>query len=358
MPRHLCKQVKLMLFILLNLMMIFNGMAQNQKRIEGNWQGTFQLRFVFKISADAAGNLTATFDSPDQASVNVPVSKITFVNDTLYIAMDFAGLTFVGTMNYDHEVIQGQLSQYGLTYSMELKRLEQLLPYMAPRLTESGERELDYTYRVPEQFDDGWETADMSAAGIDEHKINELMHDVLNEQYQNVHSILVVKNEKLVIEEYFYGFHRHKKHGIHSVTKSILSALFGIAMDRQLITDLDEKIQGYFPEYADVLNQGAKSQITLRHLLTMTAGFEYDEDSYSFFDDRNSHVAMDKSGNPIRYIFESPLQNQPGEKFNYNSGLSITLGEIIKRASSLPADKFAEKYLFAPLGISDYYWAI
>ena len=49
----------------------------------------------------AAGNLTATFDSPDQASVNVPISKVTFVNDTLYIAMDFAGLTFVGAIDYD-----------------------------------------------------------------------------------------------------------------------------------------------------------------------------------------------------------------------------------------------------------------
>jgi len=84
-----------MLFILLNLIIIFNGMAQNQQKIEGNWQGTFQLRFIFKISTDAEGNLTATFDSPDQASVNVPVSKVTFVNDTLYIAIDFAGLTFV-----------------------------------------------------------------------------------------------------------------------------------------------------------------------------------------------------------------------------------------------------------------------
>ena len=54
------------------------------------------------------GNLAATFDSPDQASVNVPVSKVTFINDTLYIAMNFAGLTFVGAMYYDNEVIQGQ----------------------------------------------------------------------------------------------------------------------------------------------------------------------------------------------------------------------------------------------------------
>jgi len=108
MPRYLYNNVKLVQFILLNLMIIFNGIAQNQEKIEGNWQGIFQLRFIFKISADAAGNLTATFDSPDQASVNVPVSKVTFINDTLYIAMDFAGLTFMGRMNYDSGGIQEQ----------------------------------------------------------------------------------------------------------------------------------------------------------------------------------------------------------------------------------------------------------
>jgi len=129
-------------------------------------------------------------------------------------------------------------------------------------------------------------------------------------------------------------------------------------MDKHLITDLDENIRDYFQKYADLINKGAKSQITLRHLLTMTAGFEYDEDSYSFLDSPNSHVAMDRSGNPIRYIFERPLQNQPGEKFVYNSGLSIALGEIIKRVSFMPADKFAEKHLFCPLGISDYFWAM
>ena len=76
MPRYLCNKAKFMIFMLLNLIIISNAMAQNQQKIEGNWQGTFQLRFVFKISADAEWNLTATFDSPDQASVISQSAKL------------------------------------------------------------------------------------------------------------------------------------------------------------------------------------------------------------------------------------------------------------------------------------------
>jgi len=137
---YLCRKLKSVLLILMNLIIVVSCAAQNQKGIEGNWQGTFKLRFIFKIAADAEGNLTATFDSPDQTSFNIPVSKVTFMNDTLYIEMEFAGLSFVGTLDYDNAVIQGQFSQHGSSYPMELSHLKKPLEHMVPRLTESGER--------------------------------------------------------------------------------------------------------------------------------------------------------------------------------------------------------------------------
>jgi CubicO group peptidase (beta-lactamase class C family) len=63
------------------------------------------------------------------------------------------------------------------------------------------------------------------------------------------------------------------------------------------------------------------------------------------------------SPEPIRYILERPIVAAPGTKFAYNTGISVALGEIVYKVSGLRADKFAERYLFEPLGISDYYWA-
>jgi CubicO group peptidase (beta-lactamase class C family) len=99
-----------------------------------------------------------------------------------------------------------------------------------------------------------------------------------------------------------------------------------------------------------------KYDITLKHALTMTAGLDWDERTYPHGDSRNNNTAMNNSIDWIAYIMNRKMAKTPGEKFNYTSGLSILLGGIIKNASGLYADYFAEKYLFEPLGITDYKW--
>jgi CubicO group peptidase (beta-lactamase class C family) len=86
----------------------------------------------------------------------------------------------------------------------------------------------------------------------------------------------------------------------------------------------------------------------------MTAGLAWDESSLPYTDARNDHVAMNHSEDQICYVLERPLVAALGTKFNYSSGISIVLGEIIHKVSGMRADKFAEQHLFKPLGISDY----
>ena len=133
------------------------------------------------------------------------------------------------------------------------------------------------------------------------------------------------------------------------------SLLIGIAIDQQLIRSVEEKIAPFFPEYADIFAAHEKDTLCLKHFLSMTA-LSWDEWTYPYPDARNDHVRMNRSPDPIRYALDRPLVGPPGTIFVYNSGLSITLGEIIYKVSGLRADKFAERYLFAPLGISNYYW--
>jgi CubicO group peptidase (beta-lactamase class C family) len=183
--------------------------------------------------------------------------------------------------------------------------------------------------------------------------------------FRNIHGILIIRNENLVLEEYFPGdafsgsytvFDWNVLHFQASCTKSIASALIGIAFDKGYLNDLNAKLYGFFLEYTNINWSNEKQQITLKHLLTMTAGLDWDEWSYSYTDSRNSAVQMYNSGDPIRFVLEVPMALEPGTTFRYNTGLSILLGGIIKNATSLPADQFAELYLFAPLGIQEYYW--
>ena len=200
---------------------------------------------------------------------------------------------------------------------------------------------------------------------LDQYSMNQCLARIEDGTYKNIHSILIVKDGKLLIERYFPGqdesgkvqqFERATLQDIASATKSINSLLIGIAIDQGLIRNVDQKISVFFPEYADLFADPKKDAIRLRDCLSMTTGLAWDEWTYPYSDSRNDHVAMNASGDPIRYVLERPAVASPGTKFNYNSGVAILLGEIIHKASGLRADKFAERYLFGPLGIAEYQW--
>jgi CubicO group peptidase (beta-lactamase class C family) len=222
-----------------------------------------------------------------------------------------------------------------------------------------------YTYLQPQEHGDGWETSSCSAQGIDPSPLAEMINRVRENTFRNVHSVLVVRNEKLVLEEYFPGydllgpyteFDWNVCHLLCSATKSFASALLGIARDQGLLGDVSTPISVYYPEYVDIDWSGARGRITLEHVLTMSAGLEWDESSVSYLDPRNPCSIMWASGNPVHYLLSRPMAAEPGSVFVYNSGLSTTLADIAGRVSGLPADQLALQYLFTPLGITDFHW--
>ena len=189
---------------------------------------------------------------------------------------------------------------------------------------------------------------------------------VAAEWYKNISSIVIVRNGKLVVEEYFprtegdrraKAFRRVALQEQTSATKSVTSILIGIAIEGKLIKSVDEKISTLLPEYADIFADQDKDRIRLHDLLSMQAGLSWDEWTHPYTDERNDHIRMLRSDDPVRYVLEQPVVAPAGTKFAYSSGISIALGKIIAKVSGKPADKFAEQHLFEPLGISDFYWS-
>lgn len=212
---------------------------------------------------------------------------------------------------------------------------------------------------------DGWQYAPPQSAGFDTNLIQQLLERIDDGTFKNVHSVLLVRNGKLAVEKYWPGkdsegqaqtFTADTLNEVQSVTKSVTSILVGIAMDRHLIRGVDEKISDLFPEYSDVFANELKSTIRLKDLLSMTAGFAWEEWRYTYSDPRNDVAAMAGKADPFRYVLEKPMETTPGKKFVYNGGVSLLLGEIVRKASGLPVDKFAERYFFSPLGITNYFW--
>jgi CubicO group peptidase (beta-lactamase class C family) len=210
-----------------------------------------------------------------------------------------------------------------------------------------------------------WETASLSDVHLDDGLIQQARDRISDDTYKNLHSVLLVKDGKLVVEWYFHGtdeagvaqdFQRDTLHDIASATKSMNSILVGIAIDRHMIKSVDEKISTFFPEYADIFADKHKDSIRLSDCLSMTAGLAWDEWTLPYTDARNDHVAMNASVDPVRYVLKRPMADVPSQKFVYNSGVAIMVGEILHKASGLRADAFADRYLFGPLGITKYDW--
>ena len=192
------------------------------------------------------------------------------------------------------------------------------------------------------------------------------------DKYKNIHSILIVKNGKLVLEEYFNGhrylysadqckgefteFGKDTLHNTHSVTKIFTSSIIGIAISKGFIKNVNEKVFTFFPKYSH-LNNDRKAKITIKHLLTMTSGLEWNEMDVDYLDpSKNDVVRMFNVDDPIKFILEKPAVTEPGTRWYYSGGDVILLGEIIKSVTGMNITEFAIKHLFTPLGITDAVW--
>ena len=234
------------------------------------------------------------------------------------------------------------------------------------------------TCQRPVQTDDGWETADLADVGIDPESLCDLVERIDRQEIRNVDGIVIVKDGKLVFEEYFPGYafsytgpwssllkFRGKRieydastpHSLASVTKSVTSALAGIALDRGYLGGLDDPVFDYFPQYAGLRTEG-KDRMTLKHLLTMTSGLEWNELELWLGDMDHDLVQLFFASDPVEAVLAKPLVDEPGAQWYYNGGTVVVLGEVIRETSGLRLDEFAEEFLFTPLGITEADWEL
>lgn len=169
----------------------------------------------------------------------------------------------------------------------------------------------------------------------------------------HLHSLLIVRNGYLVLEEYFNGFDAETLNSLQSVTKSFTSAVMGIAIEQGKIRNVDERILDFFPEMSDIENlDDRKSSMKFRDLLTMRSGTDYDEGYPS-----SPHTQLNRLERGWdRFYLNRPMVGEPGTRFRYDSGGVILMSAMLKNRTGYHADVFAEKYLFATLGIRKVRW--
>lgn len=171
----------------------------------------------------------------------------------------------------------------------------------------------------------------------------------LGSSQSSLHSLIVLKQNRLVFEAYFHGSSADELQHLRSITKTVTSAIVGIALDRGVLTSLDQTIGEFLTEDYPQLGSD-KGDITLRHLLTMTSGFDWDETDGSLF------VEWQNSEDPVAFLLNRPLSHEPGTAFRYNSASVHLLSVILDKATEGNLESFAIQAFFAPMDISQLQW--
>jgi CubicO group peptidase (beta-lactamase class C family) len=185
----------------------------------------------------------------------------------------------------------------------------------------------------------------------------------------NLHGVVVVRHEELVLERYFEGedaargrplgrvaFNADTLHDLRSVSKSIVGLLYGIAFDDGKVPAPEAPLLASFPEYADLAADPARNRWTIQHALTMTLGTDWDELGVPYTDPTNSETAMDSAPDRYRFVLGAPMVMEPGKRWTYNGGATAVLARIIERGTGKPLHAFARESLFDPLELGPTEW--
>ena len=222
-------------------------------------------------------------------------------------------------------------------------------------------------YRRPPELGDEWRTAHAESLGLNAARLAGLTAAVRAWPELGVHAILIERRGRLVLEEYFTAHDqrwgeplgrrtmtRDSLHDLRSVTKSVVSALVGGAVASGAIRSLDQPVIEWFPEYPD-LNTPERRRVTLRHVLAMTAGFEWNEE-IPYTDPRNDEIRMTRDPQPLRFALSRAFVTAPGSEFRYNGGLVQVMAAVITRATRRTLQEQVRATLFEPLGVTEFEW--
>ncbi|OLE71500.1 MAG: serine hydrolase, partial [Bacteroidetes bacterium 13_1_20CM_4_60_6] len=235
-----------------------------------------------------------------------------------------------------------------------------------------------------------WPTATPQSVGLNPAVFDSIDAEAKSGRYGNVDRILVIRHGKIVFDRsyaqdydraykeaavtvsplngrdfaspydyynpWWHPFYRRGDlHTLQSVTKTVTSVVMGIAVTRGVFPSLDTPVLTFFDSGSVANVDDRKRRMTVRNLMTMTGGFDWNE-GLPYTDPRNTGSMLELSNDWVKYTMDRPMSDEPGTKYNYNSGATVVQAHIFRRATGIDIEEYAARNLFAPLGIEHWYW--
>ncbi len=198
-----------------------------------------------------------------------------------------------------------------------------------------------------------WRSSTPEEQGMDSEMLADML-ETIEEQDYDIDSVVVVRNGYIVADATLYPFEPGSRHVVYSCTKSVVSALVGIAIDEGYIEGVDQPVLDFFPERTAANLDADKETMTLEDVLTMSTGLEC-RDSYLYR--WRGLRQMQQSDDWVQFMLDLPMAEEPGSRFEYCNGASFLLSAIMQETTGMNALAFANEHLFGLLGIIDVEWS-
>lgn len=213
----------------------------------------------------------------------------------------------------------------------------------------------NYKYQKPKETSDGLKTGLLKDEFRNPEPIIEMVKETIKGNFPDVHSILIYKNNKLVLEEYFYGYDKNTPHQLRSATKPFIGGILGIAVDKGFIESEKEKLLPYFSlRYQEFANlDDRKKELTIENFLMYRHGMDCENNNP---ESKGNELAMMQSKDWVKYTLDLPMVAEPGKFSSYCTGCALTLGSLVEIVTNQNIEDFAKEHLFDPLGITNYDW--
>lgn len=192
---------------------------------------------------------------------------------------------------------------------------------------------------------------------------------VAHGDFPGLHGLLIVRNGRLAVECHFSGKDENwgqplgeiehapaLRHDLRSITKSVVSLLYGIAMADGLVPPATARLANAFPDYEALFDSNLKRRITISHVLSMRMGLHWEED-IAYGNPRNGELRMAEAPDRTAFVLGQPMDEAPGVRWVYSGGATALLGHLIERGTGMALETYAAMKLFAPLGIQSWEWA-
>jgi len=313
------------------------------------------LSLYISIQRNPDGSIGAFLRNPDMnIGLRLKMGQVTRKGDLIHFAIG-GGRELTGKFDIENAVFSLVLPYAPATFHFSRRSRDEAAGFY-PRTPAEA-----YVYRQPLVDDDGWPTATLAVVGLDAKPVAALVERILatttdSPRAPYIQSVLIARHGKLALDEYFYGFHKDLPHDARSASKTVASVLTGLAIDHGAPFDVSSSVYKLFPKYASFANDDArKRKITVENLLTMTAGYDCDENDDSSAGNEDTMQRQKQQRDWCKFTLDLPMKHEPGEKGLYCSAVINLLGGIVANTTKQWLPDFFHAYYAAPLEIARYH---